>query len=103
MFQPVRLFDTGEPSRFVDVGVTELLQFPERFPHDVYVVDVEEDEFSVLVGVLGFVAAAFRLVGDGVRARPRVHDEHLVALCVRVHYQLDVVFVFSTSFTTNLK
>ena len=44
----------------------------ETLPHDVYVVDVEEDELRVLVVVLALVPAALRHVRNRVHLRPGV-------------------------------
>ena len=44
----------------------------ETLPHDVYVVDVEEDELRVLVVVLALIPAALRHVRHRVHFRPGV-------------------------------
>ena len=49
-----------------------IVHLAETLPHDVDVVDVEEDELRVLVVVLALIAAALRHVRHRVHLRPGV-------------------------------
>ena len=66
-------------------SLPDIPDFSEALPHDVDVVNIEEDEFHVFVGVLVLVAAPGRNVGHRVHLRSRVHDEDPMRLCVRIH------------------
>ena len=89
--QPVGRLQVAQPAVVLDVGETHVLHLEqskgedyqnkigstvtdlaETLPHDVYVVDVEEDELRVLVVVLALVPAALRHVRHRVHFRPGV-------------------------------
>lgn len=56
MLQPIGGLQSREPLCFIDIRVTQLLELPQRFPHHVDVMDIQENQFGVLIGILGLVS-----------------------------------------------
>lgn len=55
MLQPVSGLQAGQPVRLLHVGVDDVLELLQRLPHDMDVLDVQEDELCVLV-LVTFIA-----------------------------------------------
>lgn len=61
MLKPVSGLQIGEPVGVLNVGVDHVLQLAERLSHHVDVVNVQEHQLSVLIGVFTFVTTPFHL------------------------------------------
>ena len=75
----------------------------EAFPHDVNVVNVEEDKLSVGVGVLGLVAPALGHVGQRVHLGPGIVDVDSVRLGVGIHDTRDNLLVLTAALTSHAR
>lgn len=61
MLKPVSGLQIGEPAGILNVGVDHVLQLAERLSHHVDVVNVQENQLSILIGVFTFVTTPFHL------------------------------------------
>lgn len=57
MFEPVCGLQAGQPVGLLHVGVDDVLELLQGFPHDMDVLDVQEDELSVLI-LIALVASS---------------------------------------------
>lgn len=61
MLKPMSGLQIGEPVGVLNVGVDHVLQLAERLSHHVDVVNVQENQLSILIGVFTFVTTPFHL------------------------------------------
>ena len=61
VLQPVGGLQAGEPVGLLHVGIDDVLELLEGLAHHMDVVDVQEDQLRVLIGVVPLVAPTCRL------------------------------------------
>lgn len=55
VFQPQRAVNGRQPLLIIICRETDLFQFPQTLAHYVNVMNVQEDHFNILIGILSFV------------------------------------------------
>lgn len=76
----------------------QLFHLSEALSHYVNIVNVEENELCVVVGILVLVASTLGHVGHGVHLGPCVVNVNSVGLGVSVHDKRDHLLVFAAAF-----
>lgn len=61
VLKPMSGLQIGEPVGVLDIGVDNFLQLAERLPHHVDIVNIQENQLSVLIGILAFISTPFHL------------------------------------------
>lgn len=61
VLEPMSGLQIGEPVGVLNVGVDHVLQLAKRLPHHVDVVNIQEHQLCVLIGILTFITTSFHL------------------------------------------
>lgn len=61
VLKPVSGLQIGEPVGVLNIGVDHILQLAERLSHHMDIVNIHEDQLSILICIFTFIPSSFHL------------------------------------------
>lgn len=94
VFQPMCGLEVGQPVRFFNIRINDLLQFPQWLTHYMNVMDFQKHQFCILISIFTLKPPSFHLIHKQMAILPSISSE------IPIQKQSTSVYLVSCSIHT---